>query len=217
MSSEDSDAQIAIDVARAQLGPVRIAMPGKISAYDHTTQRAKIKLIVQWAYRKKDGSIEQYDPPILDGVPVQFMSAAGRAVTHPLSVGDEVQVLVNDRSIDEYLSTAADSTTPRDLRRFDISDAVCWPVNIAAEIPSAGVDSVATVIYAPEVKLGSSGATKTVALSPDVDNQNTLLANVFSTWVPVPNDGGAALKALLTTLIATGWPFATGATKVKAE
>lgn len=41
------------------------------------------------------------------------------------------------------------------------------------------------------------------------------LADVFSNWTPVANDGGAALKSLLTTLIGTGWPR--GTSKLKAE
>jgi hypothetical protein len=68
-----------------------------------------------------------------------------------------------------------------------------------------------------EIKLGSSNATDFVALSSLVNNDFTLLSAAFSTWAPVPLDGGAALKAVLSTLIGTGWPFSVAATKVRAE
>lgn len=41
------------------------------------------------------------------------------------------------------------------------------------------------------------------------------LAEAFNDWTPAPNDGGAALKALLTTLLGTGWPFGTTVLKGK--
>jgi len=45
-----------------------------------------------------------------------------------------------------------------------------------------------------------------VALAPLVTACLQVLASVFSSWTPVPNDGGAALKTLLTTMLGTGWP-----------
>lgn len=56
-----------------------------------------------------------------------------------------------------------------------------------------------------------AGAAVTLCKHSDMVSLKTAFAN----WVVVPNDGGAALKTLLTTLIETGWPF--GTTKLKGE
>lgn len=60
-------------------------------------------------------------------------------------------------------------------------------------------------------------AVQFVALANLVNAQFTALANAFDGWTPVPNDGGAALKAQLTTLSLTGWPASVAAVKVKAR
>lgn len=57
----------------------------------------------------------------------------------------------------------------------------------------------------------SSGAAVPLATLESME----ALADVFDSWTPVPMDGGAALKALLTTLINTGWP--TGTTVLKGK
>lgn len=60
-------------------------------------------------------------------------------------------------------------------------------------------------------------AVQFVALSNLVNAQFTALRNAFNAWTPVANDGGAALKTQLTSLISGGWPASTAASKVKAR
>jgi hypothetical protein len=60
-------------------------------------------------------------------------------------------------------------------------------------------------------------AVQFVALANLVNAQFAALADAFSGWVVVPNDGGAALKAQLTALSGTGWPASVAASKVKAR
>lgn len=66
-----------------------------------------------------------------------------------------------------------------------------------------------------EVVLGGADATKHVALAPDVQARLDALKTAINAWVPVPQDGGAALKVAL-----TGWlagSNAVGSTNVKAK
>jgi hypothetical protein len=56
-----------------------------------------------------------------------------------------------------------------------------------------------------------------VALANLVDERFAELANALGTWTPVPNDGGAALQVVLSTLTSSGWPASVAATKVKAR
>ena len=72
------------------------------------------------------------------------------------------------------------------------------------------------IVAGTEVRAGSSSATDFVALAQLVLDRLNALKTAFSNWTVVPNDGGAALKTLLTNLISAGWPQSVAATKVKA-
>jgi hypothetical protein len=63
--------------------------------------------------------------------------------------------------------------------------------------------------------LGAASGAAFVALASLVTAQLNALKAAIVGWTPVPNDGGAALKAALTTLFST-WPGNVAATKAKA-
>lgn len=66
----------------------------------------------------------------------------------------------------------------------------------------ANGDVVATPKAAQKVLLGDAAAAKHVALAEDVTARLDALAAAINGWVPVPNDGGAALKVALTAWLA---------------
>lgn len=71
-------------------------------------------------------------------------------------------------------------------------------------------------IVGDAVRLGEVDAANGVAVGPTVDQQFEQLKTALNSWTPVPGDGGAALKAILTTLFTTGgWPANTTSEKVK--
>jgi hypothetical protein len=62
------------------------------------------------------------------------------------------------------------------------------------------------------VNLGAAVGAEFVAQAAKVDNALSDLKDIFSAWTPVPNDGGAALKAALLL-----WePGSVAATKTRA-
>lgn len=63
----------------------------------------------------------------------------------------------------------------------------------------ANGDVVATPKAAQKVLLGDAAAAKHVALAEDVTARLDALAAAINGWVPVPNDGGAALKEVALT------------------
>ena len=71
-------------------------------------------------------------------------------------------------------------------------------------------------LFASLVTLGGSSGAEFVALSNLVANNLNALKTALDGWTPVANDGGAALKTILTTLFAT-WPTSTAASQVKAK
>lgn len=72
-------------------------------------------------------------------------------------------------------------------------------------------------ILGPTVVVG--GDSDYLALATKVDDELGRLAQVFTNWVVMPNDGGGALKTLLTTLLTTPptWPQSAAASKAKGE
>ncbi len=199
-------------LTQAAMGKVKVALPAWVQSYDRDDQRATIQIAIRYrvgdTYRARPASVN---------VPVQWLG-----VTWDLEAGEWGIALICDRSLDEWKQAGAQDTQPQDGRRWDITDAVFLPGvrPFADALPSDAVANGAVVVWdrgTGDLRLGSSSATDYVALESLVSAQLTLLANAFTAWVPVPNDGGAALKTLLTALIGLGWPGNMAATKVKAE
>lgn len=82
---------------------------------------------------------------------------------------------------------------------------------------SSGTATNLAVQVGTLLELGNSPASSFVSLATQTDADFNQLKATLSSWVPVPGDGGNALKVLLTALFATGWPTSTAATKVKAS
>lgn len=218
-----SDAPDLIDlirqVVRAELATAHVAgVPGVVVSYDRTEQRATVRPSVRFRYRDREGAVVAYRPEPIPNCPVLWPAASGSSLTFDLAVGDPVWIEFGARSLDDWLSTGGDDVTPVDLRRYAYTDAVVHPAGrpFAAPLPAAAVASGATVLRGSDVRLGDATATAKVALASLTDAQLSALEAVFTAWVPVPADGGAALKAALTALIAGGWPASVAASKVKA-
>jgi len=209
-----------MESARAAVAGVNVCLPATVVSYDHDEQRAVVQIVPAFL-RKLAGAVVVDGHPAISNVPVVFFGGGGGdySDTWPLEVGDPGLVVFCDRSIDEWLSTGAAKTEPQDRRRHDVNDAMFIPGHrpFADPVGPLGRDASARVIRAPMLLLGSSSASAFVALASLVDSQLSALSTALSTWVPVANDGGAALKTLITTLQGTGWPASVAATKVKAE
>jgi len=129
--------KIIRDAVKEGIARVHTQVPGRVLEYDHDTQKAKIQLIVQHAF-DNDGSVDYYKPKPLVNVPVIFPSI----LTWPLDEDDPGWVQIAERSIDEYEATGNDTARPRDLRRFDLSDAVFYPCYLRGEADTDGSDVV---------------------------------------------------------------------------
>lgn len=150
---------------RTEVARVHTQVPGRVLSYDHTTQRAKIQLIVDHAYLDPEtGERVFYTPPPLVEVPVTF-----GILTWPLSVGTPGWVEFAERSTDEYRATGRDNTQPADARRFDLSDAVFSPCYFRGE---ADADASATILSTSDLRIRSSSSapTQAVALAAPVED-----------------------------------------------
>lgn len=202
-------------LVRAEVARVRTCIPAQVVDYNHTTQRATVQICVRYAYRNEDGEVVQERNPTLGDVPVMFPGGSGYAVTFPLSAGDEVLLLVSERSIDEYLQTGARDCTPRDLRRFSLTDAVVLPVFVCGPVPSSGRAAGAAVVQGSDVRLGSSTATDYVALASKVATQLSTLVAAYNAHVHLDPVSGSTSAPTVPAVPPTSASLA--ATKVKAE
>ena len=189
------DALLEAPVAK-RLGEMRTCLPGIVVSYDHATQRATVLVTID-SKKVVDGELISYQPPPIPNVPVHFPSGTNYAITWPLSAGDPVTLVFEDRSTTEWRASGASRTTPRDPRRWDWSDAVALPggrtqaAGPTGPIGAAGRDAAAMVLQAPLIKLGDSTATDFVALA------SLVVAQLNALWT-AHNGLVAALNALVT-------------------
>ena len=164
--------KIIRDAVKEGIARVHTQVPGRVLEYDHDTQRAKIQLIVQHAF-DNDGEVDYYKPKPLVNVPVKF-----DILTWPLEPGDTGHVEFWERSGDEYLSTGNDNTRPRDLRRFDLSDAVFSPCFLLGD---ADVDDeVVLHRRGGKIKIGGSDVSEFLARADRVESRLQAIENYIN-------------------------------------
>jgi len=103
---------------------VRTGFPGIVVSYDATKQVADIQPALKTSYY--DGSIVNL--PILPDVPVMFPASKKFHIHWKLEAGDLVWVQISDRSLDNFKANGK-VVDPEDSRKFDLSDAVCYPAS----------------------------------------------------------------------------------------
>jgi len=192
------------------LGDVWVSMPARVERVNTDEQTVDAQPLIQRMYRDEDGDLVPERLPVVTRVPINYNGSGSYRATFPVAVGDLVLLVFVSGSLDRWLERGGEEVDPADPRRNDLTDAIAIPgLHAPTRVPTSVPDAY-TVHSPTEILLGEN-ATKEVALNEALE----ALADVFDNWTPVAGDGGAALKGLLTTLLATGWP--TGATKVKAE
>lgn len=205
---------------RGAVAQVHTSMPGVVVSYNRDTQLASVQPAIKAAYAHPDtGERTPYALPVIANVPVAFPQGGGFSMAWDLVAGDEVLLCFCERSTDEWKTHGGAGHETQDARRHDLQDAIALPQlrSPSSPIEADGVAAGAVVLRCDDLRLGSSAAAEYVALATLVDATFQALSTVFGAWTPVSGDGGLALKTALTTLIASGWPSSTAATKVKAE
>lgn len=121
--------RIAMDQRQAE---IHVALPGRIESYDVNTQRADIKPLVQRPVVARDGTeLETESLPVIMDVPINFPRGGGSLgqffITWPLKKGDLVQLVFNEKSIDQFMASRGEEVDPKDFRMHNLSDAVAYP------------------------------------------------------------------------------------------
>ncbi len=191
-----------------KLETVEGPMPARVTSYDATKQRITAQPLVQRVYYDEVGERKTKTRPIVQDVPVWLPGGNGTRITTGLATGDTVLLIPCGPSIARWIVRGGE-VDPGESSG-SLSDCIALAgLHDYAHVPTtAPTDAIVTH---GTTLLGGPDATELVAWQ----SAFTQLANAFTSWTPVPNDGGAALKTILSALISGGWPQ--GATIVKAK
>lgn len=106
----------------AHANQLRVALPGKILAYNPRTHKAKVQPLIQ--YRQEGGETRTLAP--ISGVPVIHPRSSAGGVYLPLATGDMVTLLMSDRNLDSWKAGSGQKTLPKTFRAHDLAD--CWAI-----------------------------------------------------------------------------------------
>lgn len=212
---------VALAAARAAQGKVKVASPAFVLESDGRVARIQIVQAYRVADPETGQEIHRVRPPV-PGVPVLWTGE-----TWPLQEGAFGLAVYCDRSTDEWRATGQRQTSPRDPRRFDISDAIFIPglYSPADPLPAEALAEGAVVVWdrgLGEVRLGGAGAEDFVALASKVLAElNALRADIrtaadAAVLAATPNDGGVAAFGAFGGAIPAA-SSSVAASKVKAE
>jgi Phage protein Gp138 N-terminal domain len=195
---------------------MQTAFPAKVIRWDVGTNTVELEpqFIETWV--TQDGSREQEprDQPYISNVPVLYPRSGGWSITFPIVPGSFGLVLCTKYSLDVWRGQG-NATDPGDLRRFTMSGAVFFPVNLYPDDETLSEINTPNSIDPIHMVLGQGGAlVDFVALAGKVNG----LWETFINATPGTADGGAALQTAVrgyweTSLASQG----TGSTKVKVQ
>lgn len=222
-----------LGLVRSEVERVQTTFPGVVVSYNRARQTAVVQVVprLRWRDPETDELVFEQVPQLPD-VPILFPAGAGVSIVWDLAAGDAVWVVLGDRCIGEWKDTGNADTEPPVPRRWDFSDAVAIP---GGQPPAAALSGTALpsaagmmVVKAGDLRLGSASAVGAVALAPGVEANLTTLQGAmeaaFVAGAASATTAGDLVAAAAFTAAKTafdsaliGWPYDTGATKVKAE
>lgn len=190
---QPSDAEVLRAAMGAAVKTVMTSLPGKIVSYDPSTKLATVEPMVHTG---------NPIPPIPE-VPIKWPRFGGYRLVGPLNSGDEVTVYFHkwDPSRFRVSGELSQANMARDsgIYAYAVPGSEFFGESYDGGGSGLHVGSedgeVEIVVTPSQIKLGSTGATSGVAKGDVVDANFQAIANLFSSWVPVPQDGGAALKS----------------------
>jgi len=207
--------QLLSDLEAAIKGSMSTALPATVVTYNPLTQTITAKPSISARFSEPtSGALVPVPLPAIANVPVAFPKGGLGlySITWPLISGDEVVLVMSDRSMDEWKSTGLPENIPVDSRRFDLTDAIAFPAGttLARSIPPSGVGS-GLVISAPSIQAGSSAAIAPVALQPGLFIE---LQRISAAILAL---GGSYVPGISPAPNPVGDPTVAASLKVKAE
>lgn len=196
----------------AHSADLHVAMPCKVESFNASKQTVDVVPALNRSLPNGQGDYVTETLPKLSAVPVAFPRGGGFFCSFPLQAGDYGHVIICDRNIAFWRATGQQGD-PGDLGAHTLDGAFFVPAlapdskalsNVDANSMIVGSDTSAAsrivIKSSGEIDLGAT-ASNFVAMADKVKAWFDAFNAAVSGWVPVPNDGGAALKAALGALI----------------
>jgi hypothetical protein len=98
---------------------LRVCMPATIEYYDFKSQKARVKISMKELYNNG----KELDYPVVNGVPVVFLSSGGASITLPVNRGDTCLLIFADRDMSAWLRGGVGGK-PDSTRMHNLSDAI---------------------------------------------------------------------------------------------
>lgn len=197
MSRQPREAEVLRAVVQSFLEEVHVALPAKVKSYDKAKQVAQVQITILRASKTRREVIHE-DYPIIENVPVCWPEGGGYSIQLPLAAGDHVVLIFSEWSYAQWRTTGAVSK-PGDLTRHDLS----YPFAIPSvrpdskPLPNPGDGALVTTPAGGALSVSTDGgAPKEVAMAEEVNANFQAIKDMFTQWVVVAQDGGAALKTL---------------------
>lgn len=192
----------------SRLSEVRVALPGRIEKYDAARQAADVKPLIQRRITTAEGGEILESLPVIPDVPVVFPRAGDFFISLPISVGDRVLLVFNDKSIDKFVTGKGEDTDPVDVRNQALSDAVALP-------GFHPFGEALTSTSSSDIVIGKEGGAQDfVALAAKVFTELAAIKSAITGAVVVAGDGGASLKTTILAALAS-FPGSVAAQNVK--
>lgn len=181
------------------LSGVRVALPGRIDAYDKATRRATVQLLVQDGHVDGDGERQTTTIAPLTDVPVMRVGSGIERLKFPVRPGDRCMVLFSSSSIAKVKSVD-DIVDPDDDRHHHEADGIA-----ITGLFFGGSDPAGTFMEIDDqdvLNLGGSPAPHPVLLTNTFLSQlNTLVSSIATAVGSIT--GGAAAGAAITAALNT--------------
>lgn len=215
---EPTLAELVRRALESRIADIHVATPAIVRSYDAAKQTVSVQPAVRRVIEDEDGDFWEEDFPPIDNVPVEWPGGGGMYLHFPLAAGDSGVLVFCERSIAEWRDTGKQAT-PRDLRVHGLGSAVFRPglrdnKTPRTDAPSSGVAVIS--VGDGILRVGPDSGAQFVALADKVKSNFQAIKDLFTNWTPVPNDGGAALKAASATLFAPEVP-SVASEKLKAK
>lgn len=193
---------------------IHTALPGKVKSYDSSKQVAEIIPVIRGVIFTEDDDPLLEDLPVIPNVPVGWMRGGGYSLQLPLAAGDHGLLVFSEACIAQW-RVSGEVSEPGDLSRHDISYPFFLPCCAPDTQPLPSTGGAAVLDGPGVIRLGGPASVPLVK-EPDLTAALNALKGAFNSWTPVPQDGGAALKTVLTSFFSS-WPPPVATLKVKGE
>lgn len=195
-----TQAELITRALESRVADIYTAGPGIVQAYYPDSQTADILPGVKRAIGTLEDDTVYEDLPIVPNVKVCFPRGGAFQITWPLNPGDSVILLSTHFGLGQWRQGDNSQTVePGDLRLHSLGSSLALPMLAidSAAVANAQASQNAFIIAGPLIVLGDPNTTDYAPIARLVDANFKTVHDAITGATPVPNDGGAALKAAI--------------------